>query len=312
MFELKVTIAAVMCLGVGALRATGHGTPIELTVGDGALHVSHHVDGYPAFVFGQQQEESDPQGPFSHPSLGLTLLWGLPGIDITGMQDDASLSLEVLAPGADDDLARPLRYWSAASRTVQLPPADAELGLLLADASYTALPGAATAPPAEATLADTVAGETGFHNHGLVNFAMPYSPVPPAGLYGFFGRFRSDAYEPSEAFLVLFNLGVAYDDLAPASEALWASAYPGDYDHSGLVDAADYAFWRQQHGEQPSLAGVGADGNRDGVVDAADYTVWRDNAVDEAASAAGTAPEPASAVLAAVAALLLGRRRPAG
>ena len=50
-------------------------------------------------------------------------------------------------------------------------------------------------------------------------------------------------------------------------------ALPGDYNHNGTVDAADYAAWRAMFGQ----AGVGlaADGNGNGVVDAADYVLWR-------------------------------------
>ena len=80
-------------------------------------------------------------------------------------------------------------------------------------------------------------------------------------------------------------------------------ALPGDYDHSGTVDPADYTAWRQSFG----TASLVADGNRDGIVDAADYTVWRDNlgtslpgsaASELSAAAAAAAPEPCAPALA--------------
>ncbi len=50
---------------------------------------------------------------------------------------------------------------------------------------------------------------------------------------------------------------------------------PADYDRNGLVEQADYEFWRDHFGESAGV-GLQADGNNDGTVDAADYTAWRD------------------------------------
>jgi glucose/arabinose dehydrogenase len=48
----------------------------------------------------------------------------------------------------------------------------------------------------------------------------------------------------------------------------------GDYDRSGIVDAADYAVWRDTLDSTSQLA---ADGDRNGIVDSGDYTLWRQN-----------------------------------
>jgi hypothetical protein len=50
----------------------------------------------------------------------------------------------------------------------------------------------------------------------------------------------------------------------------------GDYNANGVVDAADYAFWRDAVGATvPPF--TGADGSGNGTVDQADYDVWRAN-----------------------------------
>ncbi|MEN0111923.1 MAG: trypsin-like serine protease [Planctomycetota bacterium] len=90
-----------------------------------------------------------------------------------------------------------------------------------------------------------------------------------------------------------------------------ATPLPGDYNGDGLIDAADYAVWQSQVGETGD--GLAADGNADGVVDAADYTVWRDGSAQDYGDlvASLAVPEPSSALLAIMGALLTRRPRPA-
>ena len=80
----------------------------------------------------------------------------------------------------------------------------------------------------------------------------------------------------------------------------------GDYNHNGVVDAADYTVWRDTLG-QVGVA-LAADGNSNGSVDADDYDVWQTNfgiVVGGGALASGGVPEPTSGVLLLVAALML-------
>jgi mannan endo-1,4-beta-mannosidase len=78
-----------------------------------------------------------------------------------------------------------------------------------------------------------------------------------------------------------------------------APVLPGDYNHDGIVDAADYTMWRDSIG-QTVTKGNGADGNGNGLVDSGDYDVWRlyfgQSSGGSAASAA--VPEPAACFLA--------------
>lgn len=281
-----------------ASLALGHGTPIVIDATAGALSVAHPEDGYAPYVFGQSVEGSDPAGPFNHPVLGSTLLWDLPGIEINGMAGTASLALEVLSPDAPNGTPQELWRWDPATRDIGPTPANAELRLLLADGGLVSLRGTGETP-APVVLATSVAGETGFHNHGLLNFAMPYEAALTAGLYGFFARLTSNEYEPSEPFLTIFNVGVSYDDLVPASDALWGAALPGDYDHDGRVDDADRAEWASAYGGEPSVRWAGADGNGDGLINASDYTIWRDNreATLMSLSPGAVVPEPRAGLL---------------
>ena len=71
------------------------------------------------------------------------------------------------------------------------------------------------------------------------------------------------------------------------------SVLAGDYNHNGVVDAADYTVWKDHFG---STSDLDADGSGNGVIDAADYTVWKDNfgAVASATSRFQSVPEPAA------------------
>ena len=64
----------------------------------------------------------------------------------------------------------------------------------------------------------------------------------------------------------------------PGQIALFQSPLPlkGDFNGSGVVDAADYVVWRRSVG-QTVLAGSAADGNENGWIDQNDYAIWRAN-----------------------------------
>jgi hypothetical protein len=88
------------------------------------------------------------------------------------------------------------------------------------------------------------------------------------------------------------------------------SSPTGDYNHNGIVDAADYVVWRKTL-NQTVTPGSGADGDDNGTVDAADYNFWRarmGNVVPGSGSnlTGGRVPEPASAYLFLLALVQLG------
>lgn len=84
----------------------------------------------------------------------------------------------------------------------------------------------------------------------------------------------------------------------------------GDFNKDRVVDAADYTVWRDSLNSTGYL--LSADGNGDGKVDNADYLVWKNNfGKTWSATGAGSLsiPEPATAALMALAALVALRRR---
>jgi hypothetical protein len=69
----------------------------------------------------------------------------------------------------------------------------------------------------------------------------------------------------------------------------------GDYNHNGIVDAADYAVWRDTLG---SMSDLRADGDGDGTVQQADYAYWRfrfgNTSGSGSDSGAAAVPEPST------------------
>ncbi len=80
--------------------------------------------------------------------------------------------------------------------------------------------------------------------------------------------------------------------------------FAGDYNHDGIVDAADYVVWRNSVGSTTDLA---ADGNQDGLVDSGDYDLWRSHFGESSAAGVGAArvPEPPALALSVVAFVLV-------
>lgn len=89
-------------------------------------------------------------------------------------------------------------------------------------------------------------------------------------------------------------------------------ALAGDYNASGVVDAADYAVWRKLLNQIG--AGLVADGDDNNIVTDADYQIWRTNfgaTISSGAAGASAVPEPATAWLVCLgaAAISLNRTR---
>jgi hypothetical protein len=95
---------------------------------------------------------------------------------------------------------------------------------------------------------------------------------------------------------------VRTNSVAPANSA--------DYNHDGIVSAADYVVWRKTLGNVAAPPGSGADGDGSGFVDAGDYTLWRSHFGNPSGAGSGAGlstsgvPEPTSGALLTIGALL--------
>jgi hypothetical protein len=279
-----------------SLPANGHGTPIRIDVTADQLVVSNgwaDLDGFAAMIFGEDDEDGEPFASLVLPQVGPVIVWQLPGLDIADMDDQSSLSIEVLPRPARDTSSleeRVVWYWHPESELVSAAPAG--FHLLGSEMRSTTLPPIASDAQEPFMLANPVAGQQGFHNHGLISYALDNDPPPPPGLYGFFARFTSDRYVASDPFLIVFNHDVEPLQVQSAGIAINAAAFlPGDYNHDDRVDAADYELWRASFGRSV-LPFNSADGSGNGLVDAADYAVWRQGFGQPAAGALATATVP--------------------
>jgi len=97
---------------------------------------------------------------------------------------------------------------------------------------------------------------------------------------------------------------------SPTAVTLAVAGILGDFNRNGVVDGADYIVWRKSLGQ--TGAALAADANNSGVIDQGDYNIWRANLgqTAPATSAFAPVPEPASLLLALVAASLPALRRP--
>jgi hypothetical protein len=286
--------------------ALGHGTPIHVEVEANRLTVSQgwvDMEGYAPMIFGEEDEDGEPFATLVLPQVGSAILWQLPGLDIFGMEDQSNLSIEVLPRPAKD--ASPLEkrlvwYWDPDAELVSA--AQAGFHLLASGMRFTTLSPIVDDGPDPFLLADPIEGEQGFHNHGLISFALDNDPSPPAGAYGYFARLISDTHEASSPFLLVFNHDMEPSLVPTAGLAINAAAFlPGDYNHDDQVDAADYIVWRNTLGSMTEWA---ADGSGNQVVDAADYEVWRahfgsefEDSVGRGVGTYATVPEPSGVLL---------------
>jgi hypothetical protein len=258
-------LTAIALAAVQTGTAYSHGVPIIVGQSAGTLVVSNgqaDTEGFASQFFVEVDEEN---GPFTAtlPNVGPAIIWPTPGFSINGLNNQSSLSIEVIARpvnGANPPEERILWYWDPEDEAVE--PADSNFYLLGTDLRFqTLLPDAEVAPP-PFLLTATLSGHQGTHNHDLLGYALDNHSPPAVGAYGFFARLVSNLgappthYAASEPFLLVFNHGVDLASMVDAALAInaAAAATDGDFNHDGMVDAADYVVWRKSIGTAPEYA----------------------------------------------------------
>jgi hypothetical protein len=246
--------AACVVMFAASRELLAHGTPIVVAASGSELTASGggaDSEGYAPQIFVEDDEEGDPSGSVTLPNVGPVILWQVPGFNISGLNNSASLSIEVLARPVKDSTPlehRVVWYWNPSLEEVA--PSLADIHLLGTGARFTTLPSNDSVAPPPFELAATLTGQQNFHNHVLLSYGLDNDSPRPVGAYGFFARLTSNQYGASNPFLVVFNYGVDYELMVEAALAINAAAadsesLPGDYNHDGTVDAADYVMWRK-------------------------------------------------------------------
>jgi len=82
-------------------------------------------------------------------------------------------------------------------------------------------------------------------------------------------RFTGDV-DPALSYV---ELQMKESGIAPKLTLFLDNRVPGDFNSSGVVDAADYVVWRKTIGQLGT--GLAADANRDNSVTTADFDIWR-------------------------------------
>lgn len=97
--------------------------------------------------------------------------------------------------------------------------------------------------------------------------------------------------------------------LPPRLVIEYSLPFTGDYNHNGIVDAADFTVWRDSLGSSTNLV---ADGDGDGTIGAGDYNVWEMHFGEHSgsgATGAAAAAEPGTLLLFAAALFVLAPAR---
>jgi hypothetical protein len=328
-YLIRVCVCAAVVLGAAAVF--GHGIPITVTVDTNNKLIASNdqplydqvdlTSGYaPMILVDNEDGAVMDQITFSNSNpLGLSGSYKfttLPGFNVTGMEPDSGLFLQIIprpVKGSQPVSERMLWHWSLSlsqspshPNPVAVDPSGESLVIASdpgGEIDSITVPQGGGIPPT-IKVAEPTGSELGTHQHYLEYFLGNGSSADD-GMYGFFARLTSPNYAPSDPFLVILDNDVYEDDypgqiLAGALAINNAALLAGDYNHDDRVDAEDYAVWRKTLGSTTALA---ADGSGNQHVDQADFGVWRQNfgaTVAGSGLAIGDVPEPNGWVLAVV------------
>ena len=233
-----------------------HGTPIQVGISDEhaedseeRLIVSTGLGdplGYAPLIIHENDDDGESFATTNLMGFGEATIWQLPGFDISGLQENSGLFIEPIArpvAGSDPLESRVLWYWNPETSAVEPADSDIRFQIRKTETLQTTIPAASAIAPPPLQFAAPVAAEMGGHKH-LVLYAI--DAAAPDGAYGFFARLTSNLYQPSDPFLLVFNLNIFdYERTTEAALAInEAALLPGDFNRDDHVDAADYTVWR--------------------------------------------------------------------
>ena len=143
------------------------------------------------------------------------------------------------------------------------------------------------------TLSHIVSGITYEANNfaGEVRVGINAKEVGPGDTFEDFDEYTAMVAALEGLSLLEDGITIGGVDHHPFYTFVDLSGLPGDYDHDGNVNTADYTEWVATYADAVT-PGADADGNGDGSINAADYTYWRDVLVSPSWSLA--IPEPST------------------
>lgn len=286
--------------------ACGHGTPIDVSVENSQLVVSHPLDTrFAPPIFGQNDANDDFDEGLFFEGLGNILLWDIPGYEIDVPNANASLAIEVLSRPVigSTALRRNIWYWNPETELVEQSPA--EFHLINPEGNTLTMQPTGQQQLLPFMMTQSLVGETGSHNHSLLAYGLDDDLSAPAGVYGFFARLIYSGSMRSDPFLLLFNYFADNDKLDEAGFAIFeAGTLPGDFDLNDKVDGRDFLTWQRLYG---STTRTVADISLNGLVGGADLAIWQANYGSEFGSlstmSALQVPEPSTFFLCVAAVL---------
>ena len=302
-------IGALLVACLTPLQCFGHGNPITVNVTDGRLTISNGLGLSAGFVSLAYDYHEDA---YLDIAPGNTQGSTLPGFDVSGMEVNSELFLEIVARPDFTDPATPMRwlwFWDKETQVTAVAPNDPYLRIAsqrgFGDVRVTQF-----APVTALTSVKALeprASDIGTHQHPFI-FLLDDAPTAKYGAYGVFARLISPNYESSEPFLIALNHSLSSEEYADAAWQINASAaLPGDFDRNDMVDGADFLAWQRLFGSTTDLA---ADSSLNGVVDAADLQIWKESfGRTWPAPTAIATPEPATVALLVWSGLALRRRK---
>jgi hypothetical protein len=275
---MKSYLYSLLIIGAVSHSLHGHGLAFRVEVEHGRLIVKHsETSAFAPPIFAQNNANDDFSEFLELESVGNIALWDKPGFDLHGPDEQFNLSIELLSRpviGSPAAQRRVLWYWNPLDGVTESPT---DFHLFGTNQRYSTIEADSETAAEPFVLANTLAGQTGFHNHTLLYYGLALDKdfSAPQGIYGFFARLTSNGYDDSDPFLVLFNFLTPHSQMQAASLAIHtASTLPGDYDLDDDIDGRDFLLWQQLVG---STTRTVADASLNGVVDVADLAVWQQN-----------------------------------